>query len=267
MSIGKYCYYFVLLLSLVKSQALSSDSLAEEATLVVTRIEMLEFEDDLSITTYNAHGSSNSFYIKPTYQFPTAEKIGYDQLVRIKSPLFVTYPKSKTTFASYSTGDTQIFDLLVLKDNNVFRLGLGFVAIIPTATKVQAGQGKWQLGPAFGFSYTGIPRWQFSLLAQNPNSFAGISKLPKQRTVLFKPAIVWHFTRNWYVTSDAEWTLYWSRRQYQIPVNFGIGRIVKLLPSEQKVNISAKAEWMAYHHTPQVVPKFTAQISLAFLFP
>lgn len=257
---------FSVILLCFSKVSLLGENLAEEATNQISRIRQLQLENDYSPTNYNARGTANTFIIRPINQFDANSLIPYSQLVRIKFPLFVTYPYSRTSFASYSTGDMQIFDLLVLHEDQKLRVGFGGIAILPTATKVQAGQGKWQAGPAFGFTYSGIPKWQFSLLAQNPISFAGLSDQPSQFTLLFKPAIVRHFARNWYVTSDAEWTLYWSTKQFQIPVNLGVGKIITLKKSQQKINVCVEAEWMAYHRTPLVVPKFTMQFCLSFLF-
>lgn len=241
---------------------------AEEATNQITRIAQIQLENDYSPSCYYANGTTNTFYVKPIFRLAANSLIPLPQFVRIKAPVVTTLPYSTSsspiTFASTSTGDTQLLDLLIFRDDKKLRIGLGLIGVLPTSTVVQAGQGKWQIGPAFGLSYTGIPHWQFSLLLQNPISFAGISRLPFQNSLYFKPSAVFNFFHNWYFISDAEWTLDWSRRQYQIPLNFGIGKIVTL--AKKKYNCCIEAEWMAYQHTNQVIPKFTIQFCLSFLY-
>jgi hypothetical protein len=241
---------------------------AMEATNQISRITQIQIENDYSPSCYYAHGTTNTFYLRPIFRITPNRWIPVTQFIRIKALPVTTLPYSTdstpVTLASTSTGDTQFLDLFLFHDDQVYRAGVGFIAIIPTATVVQAGQGKWQAGPAFGFSYTGIPHWQFSILAQNPISFAGISRLPFQNTLLFKPSIVFNVTEEWYLISEAEWTLDWSQNQYQIPVNIGIGKIITF--AKKKYNLCVEAEWMAYQHTNQVIPKFTVQVTLAFLY-
>lgn len=238
-------------------------TVAEEATNPVTKIEQLQFENDYSSSNYGAKGTQNNFYFKRVVLLPKNSFSSYRQQIRWKFEMG-TLPKSKTTVAAFSTEDTQVYDLFVVIDHERFRFGVGPMAILPTASKLQAGQGKWQLGPAFGFSYTPIPKLQFGILAQNPISFAGVSSLPHQNTLYFKPSIVYHFIRNWYVSTDAEWTIVWNRRQIQIPINFGIGTIVTI--AGQKINLGIAAEWMAYQKATGVNPKFTTQLTCNFLF-
>ncbi len=238
-------------------------TLSEEATAPVTRKEQLQFENDYSPSNYGAKGTQNNFYIKPLFLVPPNQWSPYTQQIRWKF-VMGTLPNSRTTVAAFSTEDTQFYDLFVIINHEKFRFGIGPMAILPTASKLQAGQGKWQLGPAFGISYTPIPKLQLGLLAQNPISFAGVSNLPDQNTLYFKPSIVYHFKHDWYISSDAEWTIVWNRRQIQIPVNFGIGKIITI--GTQKINLGIAAEWMAYQKATGVNPKFTTQLTFNLLF-
>lgn len=257
-----------ILLSLCCISGILQGNTAEEATNQITKITQIQIENDYSPSCYYAHGTTNTFYLRSISRVAPNRWIPVTQFIRIKALPVTTLPystqSSPITKASTSTGDTQFLDLFLFRDDNILRAGVGFTGILPTATTVQAGQGKWQIGPSIGLSYTGIPRWQFSLLAQNPVSFAGISRLPFQNTLLFKPLIVFNVTEDWYVISEAEWTLDWSRNQYQIPVNFGVGKIVTF--AKKKYNLCIEAEWMAYQHTNQVIPKFTIQFTFAFLY-
>ena len=238
-------------------------TLAEEATNPVTRIQQFQFEDDYSSSNYGAKGTQNNIYFKPIYLLPKNRHIPFRQQIRCK---FVagTLPKSKTTVAAFSTEDTQFYDLFILIDHEKFRFGMGPMGILPTASKLQAGQGKWQLGPAVGFSYYPIPRLQLAFLAQNPIAFAGVSKLPHQNTLYFQPFIVYHFMKDGYVLSNAEWTIVWNRHQIQIPVNIGFGTIVNI--GKQKINFEVAAKWMVYQRATGVNGKFTTQFSCNFLF-
>ena len=164
-------------------------------------------------------------------------------------------------------GDTQCFDLFITEEPDWGRWGFGLMAILPTATTLDAGQGKWQIGPAIGISMLKFRGWQLGFLAQNPISFAGNSKKSRQNYLLFQPFINYHFLKNTYFFSNGEWTIDWIRHVQQIPVNIGIGHTFTHI-GNFKIDTSLQFEWMAYQNATKVVgyvPKYTIQFSLNFL--
>ena len=69
-------------------------------------------------------------------------------------------------------------------------MGVGPVFVFPTATDELAGQGAWQVGPAFGAIYKGIPGLLLGGLAKNPISFAYTSSdRPSVSTPLVRPVL------------------------------------------------------------------------------
>lgn len=120
------------------------------------------------------------------------------------------------------------------------------MAIFPTATTLDAGQGKWQAGPALGISVLRFHPWQFGFLAQNPISFAGNSHKSNQNYLLLQPFITYHFSKNSYFISNGEWTINWLTHTKQIPINIGIGHTFPFMGL--KIDSSLQYEWMAYHN-------------------
>ena len=86
-------------------------------------------------------------------------------------------------------------------------MGVGPVFVFPTATDKLAGQGAWQVGPAFGAIYKGIPGLLLGGLLQNPISFAYTSSdRPSVSTLLVQPIVLKQIWRGLYVKSaDATW--------------------------------------------------------------
>src|SRR4029453_8743825 len=85
-------------------------------------------------------------------------------------------------------GDMQLLDLVVIpwparESGLLMAVGPGFV--FPPATDDAAGQGAWQVGPAFGSIYKGLPGWLFGCLIQSPISFAYTSHHRQPLGVLF----------------------------------------------------------------------------------
>jgi hypothetical protein len=69
------------------------------------------------------------------------------------------------------------------------------VLIFPTATDELAGQRAWQIGPAFGAIYKGIPGVLLGALVQNPISFAYTSG--NRRQLSFGVTVAFPHLRPW----------------------------------------------------------------------
>lgn len=221
----------------------------------------------MSPNNYGSKNVSNSFTIKPIIALDKNEWLPFEQFIRIKFQVPTIPSSSKTTRGTF-LGDTQFFDLFIVEEPNFGRWGIGPMGILPTASALEAGQGKWQIGPAFGISMLKISTWQFGFLAQNPISFAGNSHKSRQNYLLFQPFIIHHFKRNTYIITNGEWTIDWVNNTKMIPVNIGIGHTFHL---KGKINLDTtlQYEWMAYQNARKsagYVNQSTIQLSLSLLF-
>lgn len=243
------------------------ETLSERASNPITNLSQLQFESDFSPKNYGSTGYANELTIKPLLALNKTEKFPFEQLMRLKIQV-PTLPHSSTTTRGTYLGDTQFFDLFITEDPSWGRWGIGPMAIFPTATKLEAGQGKWQLGPSFGISLLKYTGWQLGFLAQNPISFAGNHHKPHQNYLLFQPFITYHFLKNTYLTSNPEWTIDWIHHTQQIPVNIGIGHTSSSFGG-LKLDACLQTEWMAYQnavHQAGYVNHFTVQLSVNILF-
>jgi hypothetical protein len=239
--------------------SLETEKLPERATNPITNLLQLQFENDVTFTNKGSPDASNVFYVKPlipilSHPFP--------QLIRFKIPVS-TLPRSYNVTPATILSDIQFFDLIVF-DYSWGRWGIGPVMFFPTATKLEGGSGKWQLGPAIGFSYTGIPTWQFGFLSQNPISFAGNHHTPAVNTQYFQPFITKHFAEGWYFSFNPTWVIQWNARNTQIPINMGFGRVFSI--GSLKLDVTLQYQFLAYYNSASVVPNQTLQISWAILF-
>lgn len=240
-------------------------TLSEKATDPITNLSQLQFENDYSPANYGSSGSSNSLTIKPLIALEKGEHFPFEQLMRFKFQI-PSLPNSSSTYENTAWGDTQFFDLFVSEDPSWGRWGVGPMAIFPTATTLEAGQGKWQIGPALGLSFLKFAHWQIGFLAQNPISFAGNSHKSRQNYLLFQPFITFHFSKNWYVVSNGEWTIDWIHRVRKIPINLGVGHTFRI--GRHKIDSSLQIEWMAYQNAVKgsgYVPEWTIQFCFNFL--
>lgn len=241
-------------------------TLSERASNPITDLSQLQFESDFSPNNYGTKDVSNALTVKPLIALNKTDRFPFEQLIRFKFQI-PSNPNSSTTKQGTSLGDTQFFDLFITEEPSWGRWGVGPMAIFPTASRLDAGQGKWQLGPAAGISVLKYTHWQFGFLAQNPISFAGNSHKKNQNYLLFQPFITYHFLKNTYVEINPIWTFDWLRQNVQIPVNFGIGHTFPV--GELKFDTSLQLEYMAYQKAVKnvgFVPQFTIQFSFNVLF-
>jgi len=264
----KFNIFFLVICFFCCIEAFSwTETLSERASNPITNLSQLQCENDFSPKNYGTKEISNKILLKPLIALAKTEVFPFEQLIRVKFQI-PSLPNSSKTTKGTSLGDTQLFDLFVTEEPTWGRWGIGPMAIFPTAIALDAGQGKWQFGPAIGISFLKFTGWQIGFLAQNPISFAGNPHKPKQNYLLFQPFIIYHFLKNSYFISNSEWTIDWLYRNKQIPINIGIGYTSPLI-GNLKLDSLLQFQWMAYQNAIKsagFVNHYTVQISFNVLF-
>jgi hypothetical protein len=203
---------------------------------------------------------------------PESSLLPFAQLIRPSLSL-VTVPsddggnRTRTEF-----GDVQLLDLAVLpwtdRKRGLF-LGAGPVFVFPTASHPTAGQGAWQVGPAFAAIYKGIPGLLLGCLVQNPISFAYTdSDRDPVSTLLFQPVLLAYLGRGFYVKSaDSTWSFGWPDGSARIiPVSLGLGYVM-LRDGLPPLNFFVSGEWTAYRENAPVAPQTTLRFGVTVAFP
>ena len=249
----------------------SAAQLADEFSDPLTTLPQLFVKDAYTPAVYGTPGWINRVIARLIV--PRLPRYSLFPLVQLVRPSFslVTVPDGRggerTAF-----GDLQLFDLAVIpwpgKESGL-AMGFGPIFVFPTATDRLAGQGAWQLGPAFGLIYKGFPGWLLGCLIQDPISFAYTSHDRKPvGTLLFQPIVLKHIWRGLYAKSgDATWTLDWrDGSSATVPLSFGIGYVI-VRPGSPPVNLFVSGEWMAYRHEAPVAPQTTVYFGVTVAFP
>lgn len=243
------------------------ETLSDRASNPITNLSQLQFENDFTAKNKGTKDPSNMLLVKPMIALDKTHWLPVEQLIRLKFQV-PTLPASSVTTPGTFLGDTQFFDLFIKEEPSWGRWGIGPMAIFPTASTLEAGQGKWQIGPALGISILKFNRWQIGFLAQNPISFAGNAHKSNQNYLLFQPFIIYHFLKNAYFITNGEWTIDWLNHTRQIPVNIGIGYTGSLM-GKLKLDSLLQLQWMAYQNAVKsagYVNECTVQISISILF-
>jgi hypothetical protein len=215
---------------------------------------------------------TNQLIVRPLIpRVPPRTFLPFNQLIRPTFAL-VTVPSSRGGTRT-EFGDLPVFDLAVLpwpeRKKTGLLVGIGPTFVFPTATSRSAGQGAWQVGPAFGAIYTGIPGLLVGFVAQNPVSFAYTSpNRPPQNTFQLQPVLALHLWDKWYLRSaEADWTMGWHHHSpTMLPLSIGIGRTL-VRPNLPPMSLFITGEWMAYRQYAPIAPQTTINFGITVAFP
>ena len=238
----------------------------------MTALPQLFVQDAYTPANYGTHAQTNQVIARLIVpRIPRYSLLPFVQLIR---PSFsvVTVPEGKGRATRTEFGDMGLFDLAVIPwpgEGSGLLMGVGPVFVFPTATDKSASQGAWQVGPAFGAIYKGIPGVLLGGLLQNPISFAYTSSDRRPlSTLLVQPILLKHLWRGLYVKSaDATWTI--GERAGSgttLPLSFGLGYVIPREGSPP-INVFVSGQWMAYRQDAPVAPQTTVRFGMTIAFP
>jgi hypothetical protein len=250
----------------------SAPDVAAEFSDPLTTLPQVFLQNAFTPESYGTDADTNRLTLRLIVpRVPSSSLLPFVQLIRPSLSL-VTVPTGKGEGTRTEFGDMQLFDLAVIpwpsRDSGLL-MGVGPVFVFPTATHRTAGQGAWQVGPAFAAIYKGIPRLLLGGLVQNPISFAYTdSDREPVNTLLFQPIILAYLGRGFYVKSaDSTWTMGWRDGSATvIPVSFGLGYVM-LRQGWPPLNLFVSGEWTAYRDNAPIAPKTTLRFGLTVAFP
>jgi len=246
--------------------------LAAEFNDPLTTVPQIFLQDAYGPESYGTEAQTNRLNVRLIV--PRIPRFSLLPLVQLIRPSFslVTVPTGRGSATRTEFGDMGLFDLAVSpwpgRESGLF-MGIGPVFVVPTATDESAGQGSWQVGPAFGMIYKGIPGILLGCLIQNPISFAYTS--PDRRpvsTLLVQPIVMVHLWRGLYVKSaEATWAMGWREgASTTLPLSLGLGYVI-LGEDAPPINLSVSGEWMASRHDAPIAPQTTVRFGMSVAFP
>lgn len=250
----------------------SASDIAAEFSDPLTTLPQIFLNDFYTPESHGTDAETNVLTARMIIpRVPGSALLPFVQLIR---PSFrvVTAPTGKRDQTRTSFGDMQLFDLAVIpwpgRESGLL-MGVGPIFVFPTATHREAGQGAWQLGPAFAAIYKGIPGLLLGTLVQNPISFAyTASDRESVNTLLLQPIVLAYLGRGFYVKSaDATWSRGWNDDQPTLlPVSFGLGHVT-VREGWPPLNVFVSGEWMAWRDDAPVAPEWSVRFGMTVAFP
>jgi hypothetical protein len=256
-----------------EAATLSASQVAAEFSDPLTTLPQIFLKDSYTPENEGTDARTNRLTARVIVpRVPGSSLLPFPQLIR-PSVSLVTVPTGKGNETRTEFGDMQLFDLGVLPwsdwKKKGFLMGVGPTFVFPTATDNTAGQGAWQVGPALGAIYKGIPGVLLGCLVQNPISFAYTSNDRQSvNQLLFQPILLAYLGHGFYVKSaDSTWVRGWNDHSPTLlPVSLGLGYVL-LREGWPPVNAFVSGEWMAWRDDAPVAPKATVNFGLTVAFP
>ena len=251
---------------------IEEEKLERDFTDPLSTLPQVLIRDSYTPANYRTGIQTNQLLIRPLIpRIPPRTFLPFVQLIRPTFQL-VTVPSSRGGTRT-EFGDLPIFDIAVLpwpdRKKTGLLIGIGPTFVFPTATSTSAGQGAWQVGPALGAIYTGIPGLLAGFILQNPVSFAYTSPhRPPQNTLQFQPVFALHLWEKWYLRSaEANWIMGWHRHSPTLlPLSLGLGRtfVHRGLPP---MSFFVTGQWMLYRQFATIAPQATINFGMTMAFP
>ena len=253
-------------------QALSEKArLAEDFNDPLTTVPQIFLKDVYTPENFGIDAQTNRLIARLLIPRVPRISIFPDQLIRPTFQL-VTVPTGPGKGTRTEFGDIQLFDLGLIpwpSHESGLYMGVGPLFVFPTATSPAAGQNAWQVGPAFGAVYKGIPGLLFAALIQNPISFAYTSSQHQAvNTLLVQPIVLAYVGHGFYLKSgDSTWGVGWRHGSATtLPLSFGVGYVL-LRENWPVINAYVSGEWMAYRQFAPVAPQTSVDFGLSVAFP
>lgn len=147
---------------------------------------------------------------------------------------------------------------------NGFTWGIGPVASLPTSTNDLLGPTKWGAGPTAVGLWQG-QGWTLGMLANHIWSFAGNSRQADVNATFLQPFVAYTTHDAWTFTLNTESTYDWERRQWSVPINGLVSKLVKFGP--QPVSLFAGVRYWAVSPNNNGPTGWGGRLGMTFLFP
>ena len=104
--------------------------------------------------------------------------------------------------------------------------GIGPVFLLPTATDDKLGTKKWGIGPSAVVVVKEGP-WTYGMLGNHIWSFAGDKDREDISNSFLQPFVSYTWPNAWIVSLQSESSYNWKSKEWSVPVNFTVGKLVK----------------------------------------
>jgi hypothetical protein len=209
---------------------------------------------------------SNSLQIQPTIPFPIAQD--WLLIPRILATLAAYEPEvTQASGGSTGLGDTVATFFLTPAHTGMVVWAVGPALLIPTATDMNTGAGKWGLGPSVAFVVQ--PNWgSIATATQNVWSLPGNSNRASVNQVQIETSLSYNLPHAWYLLTEPTFTADWTQSsadRWLAPFGGGVGRTSEIAKKALDWNIALYSN--AIRPGSQSYPKWQITLQCTLLYP
>jgi hypothetical protein len=251
--------------------ALPGESLGQAAKSPESPLPRIAIMDAATPTYWDDPGAvGNTVYLRAWIPWSIA---GVNQLSRFSLPITTLSPgngsgpsdaeDTDTAEGPSGLGDLQFYDVTQLR-LPWGRLSLGADFSFPTGTNSGVGNGKWEIGPAFGFA-SQFQRLQIGFFSQSFFAYASETSSSDNNITKVQPILDFDLGGGWSIgTSQMDFEYSWSKKQWtDIPLGIEIGKTLKLISQDLKLSAQAEYNFASASGNAQWTYRFT----LTYVFP
>lgn len=264
-SIRGLCYLLVLLA--ISSNAAhaqeSSADLAKKLSNPVASLISVPFQANYDSGYGPDDGSKYTINIQPVIPFTLNED--WNVISRTILPVVWQDDIAGPSGHQFGLGDTTQSFFFSPKQPTAGGViwGVGPAFLLPTGTDDLLGGEKWGAGPT-GVVLKQDGPWTYGMLSNHIWSFAGNDDRADISATFLQPFLSYTTKDAWTFTLNTESTYDWEAKQWSVPVNFTVAKLVKV--GKQPISLGADVRYWA--ESPESGPDgWGARLVLTFLFP
>ncbi|WP_044210320.1 hypothetical protein [Flammeovirga sp. OC4] len=193
---------------------------------------------------YSPNLSGNSEATQSSYWMRFATPTGR-VLWRASLPIN-TYSNPELGISRSGLGDFDLFGAYLAVSKPTLSVGIGPSVSAPTATHSSLGTGKWTAGAA-AVAYASVsPQFQVGGLAIWRTDVGGDANRNDVNFMAIQPFAFWQVSNGMYFRTAPTWNFNLEKGEYNVPVGFGIGKIVKV--GNTVCNFFVEPQYSVLHH-------------------
>lgn len=247
--------------SVVFAQEHDADALAKQLSNPVAALISVPFQFNYD-TGYDNDGEKWLLNVQPV--IPISLDEDWNLISRTILP-FIEQKNVVNLDSQSGLGDTvQSFFLSPKKPTSSgWILGVGPVALLPTATDDLLGQEQWALGPTMVALKQTDSGWTYGALVNQLWSVGGDDDRAEVNAMFLQPFLTKGLGKGRTVSFNAESTYDWNGGQWNVPLNLGYSMVSKF--GSQRVSLQGGVRY--YIEVPEGGPEWGLRLALTLLFP